>query len=37
MKDGNKHGFGYLHYFSGRFFEGMFKDDEKMYGFEMGD
>lgn len=37
VKDGKKHGFGYLHYFSGRFFEGLFENDQKIKGFEMDD
>lgn len=33
IKDGKKNGFGYLHYFSGRFFEGLFRMDQKVEGF----
>lgn len=35
--NGKKHGFGYLHYFSGRFYEGLFEEDQKTEGFEMDD
>ena len=37
VKDGKKHGFGYLHYYSGRFFEGIFLNDQKIFGFEMNE
>ena len=37
IKNSKKHGFGYLHYFSGKFYEGLFEEDQKINGFEMDD